>query len=75
MFQRRETIEKVLLQILNQKDIINEVIVVDDKSTDNSRQKIENMSNLNPKIQFFLKIKMKEKVLRLLKVLVYQRVI
>ncbi len=56
-FNEEKTIEKVLLQILNQKDIINEVIVVDDKSTDNSRQKIENMSNLNPKIQFFFKDK------------------
>ena len=56
-FNEEKTIEQVLLQILNQKDIINEVIVVDDKSTDNSRQKIENMSNLNPKIQFFFKDK------------------
>ena len=56
-FNEEKTIEQVLLQILNQKDIINEVIVVDDKSTDNSRQKIENMSNSNPKIQFFFKDK------------------
>ena len=39
-FNEEKTIEQVLLQILNQKDIINEVIVVDDKSTDNTKQKV-----------------------------------
>ena len=54
-FNEEKTIEQVLLRILNQKDIVKEIIVIDDNSTDNSRQKIEKMSNLNPIIQYFFK--------------------
>ena len=54
-FNEEKTIEQVLLRILNQKDIVKEIIVIDDNSTDNSRQKIEKMSNSNPIIQYFFK--------------------
>ena len=54
-FNEEKTIQQVLLRILNQKDIVKEIIVIDDNSTDNSREKIEKMSNLNPIIQYFFK--------------------
>ena len=40
-FNEEKTIEQVLLRILNQKDIVKEIIVIDDNSTDNSRQKLK----------------------------------
>ena len=55
MLNEEKNIEQVLLRILNQKDIVKEIIVIDDNSTDNSRQKIEKMSN-SKIIQYFLKI-------------------
>ncbi len=56
-FNEEKTIEKVLLQVLKQKDLVHEIIVVDDKSTDNSREIVIKISNLYPEIKYFFKNK------------------
>lgn len=56
-FNEEKTIEKVLLQVLKQKDLVHEIIVVDDKSTDNSREIVTKISNLYPEIKYFFKNK------------------
>ncbi len=56
-FNEEKTIEKLLTQVLSQDSLIHEIIIVDDKSTDNSRELIKNIANSNPKIKFFFKEK------------------
>ncbi len=56
-FNEEKTIEKVLLQVLKQKDLIHEIIVVDDKSTDNSREIVTKISYSYPEIKYFFKNK------------------
>ena len=54
-FNEEETIEKLVTQVLIQDSLIHEIIIVDDKSTDNSRELIKNIANSNPKIKYFFK--------------------
>tara|TARA_B100000886_G_scaffold326848_1_gene273712 strand:- start:450 stop:1151 length:702 start_codon:yes stop_codon:yes gene_type:complete len=54
-FNEEETIEKLVNQVLIQDSLIHEIIIVDDKSTDNSRELIKNIANSNPKIKYFFK--------------------
>ena len=56
-FNEEKTIEKVLLQVLKQKDLVHEILIVDDKSTDNSREIVIKISNLYPEIKYFFKNK------------------
>ena len=54
-FNEEKTIEKLVTQVLIQDSLIHEIIIVDDKSTDNSRELIKNIANSNPKIKYFFK--------------------
>ena len=56
-FNEEKTISKVVNQVLLQEAIIKEIIIIDDKSTDNSKEKIEKISKTNQKIKFFFKDK------------------
>tara|TARA_B100000989_G_C19501728_1_gene454591 strand:+ start:100 stop:801 length:702 start_codon:yes stop_codon:yes gene_type:complete len=56
-FNEENTIEKVVTKVLNQKDIVDEVIVIDDNSSDKSKEIINKISKENSKIKFFFKEK------------------
>jgi len=56
-FNEEKTISKVVNQVILQESIIKEIIIIDDKSTDNSKEKIEKISKTNQKIKFFFKDK------------------
>ena len=56
-FNEEKTISKVIDQVLLQEIMIKEVIIIDDKSTDKSKEKIEKISKINQKIKFFFKDK------------------
>jgi len=56
-FNEEKTISKVVNQVLLQEAIIEEIIIIDDKSTDNSKEKIEKISKTNQKIKIFFKDK------------------
>ena len=46
-YNEEKTIEKVITKVLNQKDIVEEVIVIDDNSTDKSKEIISRLSEKN----------------------------
>ena len=52
-YNEEKTIEKVITKVLNQKDIVEEVIVIDDNSTDKSKEIISRLSEKDSKIKFF----------------------
>ncbi len=56
-YNEEKTIEKVITKVLNQKDIVEEVIVIDDNSTDKSKEIISRLSEKDSKIKFFFKDK------------------
>ncbi len=56
-YNEEKTIEKVITKVLNQKDIVEEVIVIDDSSTDKSKEIISRLSQKDSKIKFFFKDK------------------
>ena len=56
-YNEEKTIEKVITKVLNQKDIVEEVIVIDDNSTDKSKEIISRLSQKDSKIKFFFKDK------------------
>tara|TARA_B100001559_G_scaffold222430_1_gene186704 strand:+ start:86 stop:778 length:693 start_codon:yes stop_codon:yes gene_type:complete len=56
-FNEEKTLEKVVNQVIEQKDLIKEIIIVDDKSTDNSGLIIKRLSENYPIIKFILKDK------------------
>ena len=56
-YNEEKTIEKVITKVLTQKDIVEEVIVIDDSSTDRSKEIISRLSQKDSKIKFFFKDK------------------
>lgn len=56
-FNEDKTIAQVVNEVILQQEMIKEIIIIDDKSTDNSREIIENISKINQKIKFFFKNK------------------
>ena len=56
-FNEEKTLEKVVNQVIEQKKLIKEIIIVDDKSTDNSGLIIKKLSENYPIIKFILKDK------------------
>ena len=54
-YNEGKTIEELLLKVLEQNDLVHEVIVIDDKSKDNSREIITKMSEQYKKIKYFFK--------------------
>ena len=56
-YNEEKTIEKVFNKSIKQKDIVHEIIVIDDNSTDNSKEIISDISKKDSKIKFFFKDK------------------
>ena len=56
-YNEEKTIEEVITKVLSQKDIVEEVIVIDDSSTDRSKEIISRLSQKDSKIKFFFKDK------------------
>ena len=54
-YNEEKTIEEIIKKVLNQKEIINEVIIIDDKSTDKSKDIITKISANNPNIKCYFK--------------------
>ena len=66
-YNEEKTIEEVITKVLTQKDIVEEVIVIDDSSTDRSKEIISRLSQKDSKIKFFFKDKNEGKVSALIK--------
>ena len=56
-FNEEKTLEKIVKQVIDQKDLVKEIIIVDDKSNDNSSLIIKRLSEIYPIIQFIIKDK------------------
>ena len=54
-FNEENTLETLINKVLEQSEIIKEVIIIDDKSTDSSRDIILRISKTNNKIKYFFK--------------------
>jgi len=54
-YNESKTLEKLVGQVIEQKDLIKEIIIVDDKSEDSSADIIKKLSENNPIVKFFLK--------------------
>ena len=54
-YNEARTLEKLVSQVIEQKDLIKEIIIVDDKSRDTSADIIKKLSENNSLIKFFLK--------------------
>ena len=62
-FNEEKTIEKIVTEVLKQKDLIYEIIIVDDMSTDLSRKKIKALADGRDIINYIFKDKNEEKAL------------
>ena len=60
-YNEEKTIEKIIEQVSINGDMIHEIIIIDDNSTDRSKEIITDISKKIQKLYFISKIKMKEK--------------
>ena len=56
-FNEEKTIAKIIEQVSANEDIVHEIIIVDDNSTDRSKEIITDLSKINKKIKFHFKDK------------------
>ena len=54
-FNEEKTIEKIVTEVLKQKDLIYEIIIIDDMSTDSSRKKIKELAQRSDIINYIFK--------------------